>query len=141
MYKRQVVAATEESRPTRRLTLRTQLKVTGHSWIAARVGGSGYYQSPSHHDGWRRGVFAHTSPIYISRGGDWDHFDLAGVQYMLTLVDGSLSYIRDLSPRRPESLVSHHHGEKDHAAFLERPFIQAREALHRRLHEHGFEPR
>ena len=31
----------------------------------------------------------------------------------------------------------HHHGEADHLAYLERPFLQAREAIHRRMHQLG----
>jgi hypothetical protein len=63
--------------------------------------------------------------------------DRAGLQYMLTLVDGSLEYIRGLAPRRRPGTALHHHGEADHQAFLERPFLEAREALHARLHQLG----
>ncbi len=84
-----------------------------------------------------RGVFAHTSPIYLACGGDWSLADPAGLNYMLTLVDGSLEYIRGLAPRRHPGTATHHHGEPDHEAFLERPFLEAREALHRRLHQRG----
>jgi len=30
-----------------------------------------------------------------------------------------------------------HHGEANHQAYLERPFHQARAAIHRRMHELG----
>ena len=55
---------------------------------------------------------------------------------MLTLIDGSLTYIRERarSYRQP---VTHHHGEPDHLAYLERPFHEATAAIHRRLHAHG----
>ena len=132
-----VVASTEETRPTRRLVLRERLRVSASTWIAARVGGAPYFESPHHYDGWGRGVFAHTSPVYVALGGDYDVFDAAGLQYMLTLVDGSLTYVREMSPQRDPRLVTHHHGETDHLAYLERPLVEAREALHRRLHEHG----
>jgi hypothetical protein len=33
--------------------------------------------------------------------------------------------------------VTHHHGETDHQAFLERPFQEAIAAVHKKLHEHG----
>jgi hypothetical protein len=59
--------------------------------------------------------------------------DQAGLQYMLTLVEGGLDYVRELAPRRPDHLVRHHHGEADHQAFLERPFQEARSALRARL--------
>jgi hypothetical protein len=80
---------------------------------------------------------AHTSPIYVACGGDWRMFDPQTAQYMLTLIDGSLTYIRDLSPQHRPGTVTHHHGEEDHLAYLERPFLEAREALHRRLHAAG----
>lgn len=31
----------------------------------------------------------------------------------------------------------HHHGEEDHLTYLERPFREAMEAIHRRMHEEG----
>jgi hypothetical protein len=34
-------------------------------------------------------------------------------------------------------MSTHHHGEADHQAYLERPFHQARAAIHRRMHELG----
>ena len=30
-----------------------------------------------------------------------------------------------------------HHGEMDHLAYLERPFVEARAAIHRRMHQLG----
>jgi hypothetical protein len=59
--------------------------------------------------------------------------DKAGLQYMLTLVGGSLDYIRHLSPQYRRGTVTHHHGEADHQAFLERPFLQAQALLRARL--------
>jgi hypothetical protein len=50
---------------------------------------------------------------------------------MLALVNGSLEYVRGLAPRRRPGGALHHHGESDHQAFLERPFVEARDALHR----------
>src|SRR6266702_2645802 len=132
-----VVATTEDRAGTRRLELKTSVKVDGHSWLAARVSGPGYTNPILHHDVWRRGVMAHTSPVYVACGGDWWLFDQETAQYMLTLIDGSLSYMRELSPRDQAGTVTHHHGEEDHEAYLERPFLEAREAIHRRMHELG----
>jgi len=129
-----VVASTEEAKGTRRLRLKAKVKVEKHSWLAARCSGPGYARSVPHHDGWRRGVMAHTSPVYIAVGGEWWMFDSGAASYLLTLIEGGLSYIRRRSPQyRPDS-VTHHHGEADHLAYLERPFIEAREAIHRRMH-------
>jgi hypothetical protein len=130
-----VVAQTDEPSGARELSLRTKLRVDGHSWLCARVSGPDYQAVP-HHDCWTRGVFGHTSPIYVACGGEWELADPRGLEYMLTLVEGSLQYIRGLAPRRPPGTV-HHHGQPDHQAFLERPFLEARELLHRRLHALG----
>ena len=69
----------------------------------------------------------------MSCGGDWQRQDRAGLQYLLTLVDGSLEYIRHTAPHHAHGTVTHHHGEDDHQAWLERPFLEARAALTSRL--------
>ena len=80
---------------------------------------------------------AHTSPVYLACGGEWWMFNQETAQYMLTLVDGSLHYIRHNSRQHLRDDITHHHGEADHLAYLERPFQQAREAIHRRMHQLG----
>jgi hypothetical protein len=135
----EVVAATEEATGTRRLSLRAKLRIAGNTWLAARVSGPGYHEALLHFDGWRRGVFAHTSPIYVACGGEWQMFDRAAAQYLLTLVDGALTYIRETSYQHRTGTVTHHHGEDDHLAYLERPFHEARGAIHRRMHALGIE--
>lgn len=132
-----VVASTEERQGARTLTLRATVEVDGNSWLAARVGGPSYYQMQHFHDCWERGMFAHTSPIYVAVGGPWHMFDLATARYMLTLIDGSLAHIRHTAAHYPPGSVTHHHGEADHQTFLERPFHEAAAAIHRRMHELG----
>lgn len=132
-----VVASTEESGGTRRLRLKADIDVGAHSWLAARCGGPGYFEAVPHLDGWGRGIMAHTSPVYISCGGEWWMFDSETARYMLTLVDGCLSYMQLNSRQHRQGEVTHHHGEEDHMAYLERPFLEAREAIHRRMHRHG----
>ena len=132
-----VVASTEDAKGSRRLELKERLKVDGHTWLAARCGGPSYYEMVGHHDSWGRGVFAHTSPVYVACGGEWRMFDEKGARNMLTLIDGSLTYIREVAPMHKPGTVTHHHGEEDHLAYLQRPFVEAREALHRRLEERG----
>ncbi len=127
-----VVAQSDDSSGARTLTLNTRLRIDAHSWLCARVGGPNY-EPIAHHDTWSRGVFAHTSPIYVACGDEWSMADPAGLQYMLTLVGGSLEYVRQLSPQWPTGKVTHHHGEADHQAYLERPFLEAQDALRRRL--------
>ncbi len=131
-----VVASTNESKGARRLSLKASLKIERHTWLAARCGGPNYTVT-THHDAWRRGIFAHTSPIYIAVGGDWWLFDRDTANYMLTLIDGGLAYIRKHTRQYPVSSVTHHHGHDDHLGFLEGPYHQARETIHRRMHQLG----
>ena len=35
--------------------------------------------------------------------------------------------------------MTHHHGEADHLGYLQRPFIEAREAIYKRMEELGIE--
>jgi hypothetical protein len=122
---------------TRRLHLRATLPVTANSWLAARVGGPGYFNTVPHHDVWRRGIMAHTSPVYVAVGGEWTLYDPGVATYMVTLLEGSLAYIRTRSRQDRPGEVTHFHGEADHQAFLERPFHEALQAIHARMHQMG----
>ena len=134
----QVVAEAQASGGARQLQLSETLEVSAPSWLAARCGGLTYFDAPEHHDVWHRQRFAHTSPVYVADGdAEWSMWSDATAQYMLTLIDGSLDYIRHRSTQYPHGHASHHHGEADHQAFLERPFHEAREAIHRRMHALG----
>ncbi|MCY3913341.1 MAG: CehA/McbA family metallohydrolase, partial [Chloroflexi bacterium] len=134
----QVVAEAQASGSARQLRLSETLEVAAPTWLAARCGGPSYFDAPEHHDGWHRQRFAHTSPVYVADGdAEWSMWSDATTQYMLTLIDGSLDYIRHRSTQYPAGHASHHHGEADHVAFLERPFHEAREAIHRRMHALG----
>jgi hypothetical protein len=128
----EVVAQTDEPSGARTLSLRDQITIDQDSWLCARVGGPNYQPVP-HHDVWNRGVFAHTSPIYVACGGDWRQRDVEGLRYMLTLVSGSLEYVRHTATWDRVGAVTHHHGEPDHLAYLERPFREAIAALRARL--------
>ncbi|HEY7042468.1 MAG TPA: CehA/McbA family metallohydrolase [Nocardioidaceae bacterium] len=131
----EVVAATSDG-SVRRLEVSADISVDGDCWLAARCGGPSHFDGPVHRDVWGRGVFAHTSPVYVATQGDeYGLFDETHARYMLTLIEGSLGYIRQRAARYPHSQVTHHHGENDHLAYLERPFLQAREVLERRLDE------
>ena len=131
-----VVASTEERSGARELRVRATLAVSGDTWIAARCGGPDYAAVP-HHDGWGRGIMAHTSPVYIASEGDYRLFDAGGAQYMLTLMHGGLEYLRRRAPQHAPGTVTHHHDHRDHQEFLEEPFHEAIAAVHRRMHEHG----
>ena len=131
-----VVASTGARDGARRLEIKEKLRVDGHTWISARCGGPDY-EGSVHFDLWRRGIFAHTSPIYVACGGEWEMYDEATLRYMLTLIEGDLVYIRESSGQHVPGSVTHHHGEDDHVAYLERPFIEARDAIHERMHRRG----
>ncbi len=128
----QVAASTESPGGARILELRETLRVDGHSWIAARCGSPSYFGDPPGDD-MRRGIYAHTSPIYIACGGEWRMFDQPTAEHMLTVVNGGLDYIRETSAQYLHHDVTHHHGESDHIAWLQRPLHQARQALEARL--------
>ena len=129
-----VVASTENPSGGRRLELRETVRIDANSWLAVRCGGPNYIDSTPHYDVWNRGVFAHTSPIYLAVGGDWEMYDQNAAQYMLTLIEGGMTYIRQTSHQHAPDSVSHHHGEEDHMAYLLRPFREAHEAVLARMH-------
>ena len=64
-------------------------------------------------------------------------FDLETANYMITLAEGSLSYIRNTVRHYDPRQTTHHHGEEDHLEFLERPFQEAIRVLHQRMHDLG----
>ena len=151
----QVVASVEAKKGARRLDLKEKVKIDGHTWLAARCGGQVYFQNTHfasrddipyiHFDGWgdydphprRRGIFAHTSPIYVACNGKWSMFDKDAAKYILTMVEGALTYIREVSRQYNPEWVSHHHGEEDHLGYLERSFVEAKEAIQERAHRLG----
>lgn len=128
-----VVASSEDASGARRLEVRTQLRVDEHTWFAARSGGPGYFDGTPHRDAWARNVCAHTSPIYVACGGAWELFDPAEAERVLTVVDGALAYVREMTRQYPPGTVTHHHGHDDHMAYLERPFLEAQQKLNERL--------
>jgi hypothetical protein len=101
-----------------------ELRIDGNSWLACRAFGTDY-----HLDEWGRRVFAHTSPVYVACGGEWAMTDPEGLRYIRTLVEGARDYVRHTAVRRSDQDTTHHHGEADHLAWLERPFAEALRAL------------
>ncbi len=121
------VVARAEAGGGRQAEISEELRVDGHSWVACRAFGAGY-----HLDDWGRRVFAHTSPVYVACGGDWTMTDPEGLRYIRTLIEGAREYVRHTAVRRPDQPTTHHHGEPDHLAWLERPFAEALRALEER---------
>ena len=87
----------------------------------------------THYDAWRRGIYAHTSPVYVACGGDWWMFDEATARHMLSVIDGSMRYIEAGSLQHRHGTVTHHHGEDDHIGYLKRPFLEAHAKVEERL--------
>ncbi len=131
----EVVASVDDPKGARTLELEAAVRVRDHSWLAARCGGPGYFDARRHHDVWQRGIFAHTSPVYVACGDDWWKFDPAVGRYLVTLLKGSLGYIDARAAHRDPARVTYHHGEDDHRAYLERPFREAIDAIRRRMED------
>jgi len=111
----------------RQAEISQELRIDGNSWLACRAFGAG-----NHLDDWSRQVFAHTSPVYVACGGDWAMSDPDGLRYIRTLVEGAREYVRHTAVRRSDRVTTHHHGEANHLAWLERPFDEALRALDER---------
>ena len=109
------------------LRLSEHVRIDGSAWLAMRA-----YGVDNHLDEWARPVFAHTSPVFVACGGPWAMADPEGLHYLRTLVQGAREYVRHTAVRRDDTLTTHHHGEPDHLAWLERPFAEALEALDQR---------
>lgn len=76
--------------------------------------------------GWPVNVAAHTSPVYIVVA-EQEIFNPSDATYMLTLLDGGLTYLDTLSiPASPEK-----HEQ------IKSVFRRAQAALHQRLHPHS----
>jgi len=121
------VVVRAEANGGRQAEIDEELRIDRNSWIACRAFGVDY-----HLDEWGRRVFAHTSPVYVACGGDWTMTDPEGLRYIRTLVEGAREYVRHTAVRRSDQLTTHHHGEADHLAWLERPFAEALRALEER---------
>ena len=64
-------------------------------------------------------------------------FDEEIARYMMAVVEGDLAYIAETSGQHMLGNVTHHHGEDDHIAYLQRPILEAQEALRRRMERAG----
>lgn len=116
-----VVERAVDEAGTGRLALRTQLRLPGSAWVAARCVSRHilWHEWPIH-------LAAHTSPVYVSAGGQ-ELFNPADAAFMLTLLDGGLAYLDTLSiPASPEKQEQ-----------IRGVFRRAQAELHRRMHAHG----
>src|SRR5207245_4197132 len=65
-----VIESTQAMACERQLTLKASIRISSDSWIAARVGGQGYFEFLSHRALCSRRVMAHSSQVYVTCGGE-----------------------------------------------------------------------
>ncbi|TMB53814.1 MAG: hypothetical protein E6J47_08995 [Chloroflexi bacterium] len=116
-----VVASREDAAGTREMILAEKVRVPGPGWLAARCASK---LGPT--TAWSLGIQAHTSPVYLRVPGQ-ELFSAPAVAYMLTLIEGAETWAEGLATR-PDA---------ESLARVRKVFAEARERLHRRLHEHG----
>jgi len=101
--------------------LHAKVQLEGSAWIGARC-----VSQLSLQHCWPIQVAAITSPVYV-RCSDNELFSPSDASYMLTLIDGGLTWLNTLSiPASPE-----------HHARIRRVFEEARTSLSHRLADHG----
>lgn len=116
-----VAADSSSADGTRKMSLTRKIRVEGSSWIAARCGSN---LVVSHC--WPIHLGAHTSPVYIVVGGR-KMFSPSDASYMLTLIDGGLTYLDTLSVRY----------DQERHRKMKAMFERAKALLHARMHAHG----
>jgi hypothetical protein len=119
-----VVASREDTGGTRELTIKEKVYVAGPGWLAARCSSRLRNETGQ----WPLRVCAHTSPVYF-RVPEQELFSPPAASYMLALIEGSLTWVENVATR-PDS---------ERYERMRKIFLDARERLHRRLHEHGIE--
>jgi hypothetical protein len=102
------------------VSLKTRVRVDRSSWLAARC----LSKLKAWHC-WPLHIAAHTSPIYVSVDAQ-QQFDASNATYMLTLIEGGMTWLDTLAIRVDASR---------HAA-IKSVYENARAQLHSRLHAH-----
>ena len=117
----ELVQFTSRKAGAKKLSIKTRIPVDGSSWIAARCG-----STMKVHHCWPIFLAAHTSPVYIKVPGT-DLFIPSDATYMLTLIDGGLTYLDTLSVR---------YNEKRHRE-MKAIYQSAHDLLHQKMGDHG----
>jgi hypothetical protein len=128
-----VVAESKSEQPATELHIDDEIAVQDDSWIAARAGGPAYFDAPLTLCAFRRGIFAHTSPVYLTTGSAWSRRDAPSLQYLLTLTEGTLEYVRTAAVRHDPGRRWHPRWTPGYSEFLERPLVEALDVISRRL--------
>jgi hypothetical protein len=113
----------EEESGTRQMTLNESVRVEGPGWLAARCAASA-----SRATNYGRVITAHTSPVYLNVPGK-ELFSPKLAAYLITQIDYGESWVRKLAIQR----------DPERCSRALKVFADAREHLHRRLHQHGFQ--
>lgn len=119
-----VVAVADAPKGRTRLTLRHRLTVPGTCWIAARCG-----SSLRQHHCWPMNLGAHTSPVYVTVPGS-ELFSPSDATYMLTLIEGGMTYLDTLSVRY----------DAERQQRIRAVYEKAHAELHRRMKAHHHTP-
>jgi hypothetical protein len=116
----EVVAEEKAESGTREARLNARLEVSRSSWVAARCLSMNkvWHVSPIH-------MVAHTSPVYVTVD-DQEQFSPSDATYMLTLLDGGLTWLDTLSIP----------ANRQRQAEIRRVFESAGEELRRRMQTH-----
>jgi hypothetical protein len=141
-----VVAQANDASGSRRLDIDERVRVDRDTWIAARCGGPGYATNALRHHiepppfaekpiDFSKAIIAHTSPIYVATGQEWRAYDAEVCRYLLTAMEGALEHIRRRATIASAERTHYAHGEADHLAYLERPYIEARAMIMERMRE------
>jgi hypothetical protein len=117
----QVVASTSSQEGAKKLQLSKKMKLTGSAWIAARCA-----SRLLRYTGWIERIGAHTSPVYVVVDNQ-ELFSPSDASYMLTLIDGGLTYLDTLSVR---------YNEERHRK-MKAVYVRAKSHLEGRMHAHG----
>jgi hypothetical protein len=116
----QVVDRAVQEGGTKHLRLRSKVCLNDSAWLAARcLSRLTLWQT------WPINVAAHTSPVYVVAGGQ-ELFSPSDAAFMLTLLDGGLTYLDTLS------IPANARKQEEIKAVLRR----AQAELHRRIHAH-----
>lgn len=126
-----VIDRVQRTSSVRSISLRSEVRIDGPTWLAARCGGLDY-EPIRHHDEQRRGIMAHTSPTYVATSPGARLRDRGTTAHMLELVRAGREYL-SASAQFVPGTVTHPHGEADHRAYLEAPFDEAERRLLARL--------
>lgn len=118
-----VVASQTVSKGEKSCRISQEVKLSGSGWIAARCVSSLEVQHT-----WVVNVAAHTSPVYVVVG-DQELFNPSDATYMMTILDGGLTWLDTLATR----------ADAERHAGVRQVFEHAKAHLQGRLHSHGNE--